>query len=86
MQTGSNDARNSAAEQLKSLAKQLCKLGPRQLRAVSSILEAEPEIVEAIATAKTIEATNQVGCHRQSVVQTLHTSYHTMDFLVSCSC
>ena len=71
IQTGSSNACNFAAEHLKSLAKQLCRLGPRQLQTVSPILEAEPDIVEAISTAKGIDATNQVGSHSQSVVYTL---------------
>lgn len=64
---GQNIASNFAAEHLKSLAKQLCRLGPRQLQTVSPILEVEPEILEAISTAKAIDATNQVSLHSYSV-------------------
>lgn len=58
----------NAAEHLKSLAKELCTLGPKQLKGISSILE--PDQLEAISTAKGIDATNQVcslRMHRQSV-------------------
>jgi len=50
------------AEHLKSLAKELCTLGPKQLKGISSILE--PDQLEAISTAKGIDATNQ-GRRRQ---------------------
>lgn len=52
------------AERLKSLGKELVKLGPRQLQAVSPVLELEPELLEAISTAKGISPTNQ-GRKRQ---------------------
>ncbi len=50
-----------AAEHLKSLAKELVRLGPKQLQAVSPILEPEVELLEAISTAKGITPTNQVN-------------------------
>lgn len=60
----SKTASKRQAEHRKSLAKQLCQLGSRQLQTVSSILEEEPELLEAISTAKGIDATNQ-GRKRQ---------------------
>ena len=47
------------AEHLRSLARELVKLGPRQLQAVSPVLETDAELVEAISTAKGITPTNQ---------------------------
>lgn len=48
------------AEHLRSLARELVKLGPRQLQAVSPVLETDAELLEAISTAKGITPTNQV--------------------------
>ncbi|KAL0017877.1 hypothetical protein WJX77_003487 [Trebouxia sp. C0004] len=52
------------AEHLRSLARELVKLGPRQLQAVSPVLETDAELLEAISTAKGITPTNQ-GRKRQ---------------------
>ncbi|KAL3154077.1 hypothetical protein ABBQ32_013616 [Trebouxia sp. C0010 RCD-2024] len=73
-QRPSKSSSKRKAEHLKSLAKQLCRLGPRQLQAVSPILEAEPELVEAISTAKGIDATNQGRKRQEGYVGKLLTS------------
>ncbi len=53
-------ANRVTAEHLRSLARELVKLGPRQLQAVSPVLETDAELLEAISTAKGITPTNQV--------------------------
>ena len=63
-----------AAEHLKKLAKELTSLSKRQLEAVSPVLEAEPELFEAISIAQGINPTNQVS----PVCQLVHAQCHVM--------
>lgn len=60
----SKSATKRQAEHLQKIAKELVGLGPRQLQAVSPVLDAEPELHEAISIAKGINRTNQ-GRKRQ---------------------
>ena len=53
----------ASAEHLQKVAKELVGLGPRQLQAVSPVLDAEPDLHEAISIAKGINRTNQVSLH-----------------------